>query len=123
MEQENFDAKLAKLSHDIDQLDAKIDDKISSLREELRKEILLAYFAQIKDTSFGWVSVHKLNPSLSQVCDRVYNEIAKLSTEYIKVWDKLSADECLKNLTRLKEDVNRITRAAGLGELWKAPKS
>ena len=37
MEQENFDAKLAKLSHDTEQLDARIEDRISSLREELRR--------------------------------------------------------------------------------------
>ena len=33
MEEQDFEARLAKLVHDIEQLDAKIDDKISSLRE------------------------------------------------------------------------------------------
>lgn len=51
MEERDFDARLAKLSHNIDQLDAKLDDDISSLREELRKGILGAYLMQIRDAS------------------------------------------------------------------------
>ena len=118
MEQENFDAKLMKLSHEIEQLDAKIDDKISSLREELREEILRSHLSAVGNISLAW-----LRPISSEARRRAYDEIAKLTQEYHEIVSKVSADECLKNLTRLNEDVNRITRAAGLGELWKAPKS
>jgi len=90
MEEENFDAKLAKLSHDIEQLDAKIDDKVSLLRKELKKEILEAGLAYIRDTSLIDISLMQAS---SQVSKRVYNEIAKLSRECLETLDKISADE------------------------------
>ena len=33
--------------------------------------------------------------------------------------DKISADEFQKNLMKFREEVNRITRSAGLQEIWK----
>ena len=115
MEEENFNTKLVKLAHDIEQLDAKIDDKISSLREELKKEILGAGLAYIRDTSLVDIS---LKQASSQVSKRVYGEIVKLSRECLETLDKISADEFEEELNKLKHDINRITRAAGLGEFW-----
>jgi hypothetical protein len=73
MEQENFDAKLAKLSHDIEQLDAKIEDRISSLREELRRLILGAYLIQIRDASVTYVDIRR---ALAPIYLRPVRELA-----------------------------------------------
>jgi len=120
MEEKDFDARLAKLSHDIDQLDAKLDDKISSLKEELQKWILGAYLAHIRDTSTVYIDMMiTLVPVLSTAAKRARDEIMKLSNEYFEVVDKISADEFQKNLMKFREDINRITRSAGLQEIWK----
>lgn len=120
MEEKDFDARLAKLNHDIDQLDAKLDDKISSLREELRKWILGAYLAHIRDTSTVYIDMMiTLAPALSTAAKRARDEVMKLSSEYFDIVDKISADEFQKNLMKFREDVNRITRSAGLQEIWK----
>jgi len=120
MEEKDFDARLAKLSHDIDQLDAKLDDKISSLKEELQKWILGAYLAHIRDTSTVYIDMMiTLVPVLSTAAKRARDEIMKLSNEYFEVVDKISADEFQKNLIKFREDINRITRSAGLQEIWK----
>jgi len=71
VEEKDFDTRLAKLSHDIDQLDAKLDDKISSLKEEVRKGILGAYLAHIRDTSTVYIDmISTLNPPLSKSAKR-----------------------------------------------------
>ncbi len=120
MEEKDFDARLTKLSHDIDQLDAKLDDKISSLKEELRKWILGAYLAHIRDTSTVYIDmISTLNPPLSKSAKRARDEVMKLSKEYFDMVDKISADEFQNNLMKLREEVNRITRSAGLQEIWK----
>ena len=120
MEERDFDARLARLSHDIDQLDAKLDDKISSLKEELRKWILGAYLAHIRDTSTVYIDmISTLNPALSTAAKRARDEVMKLSKEYFDMADKISADEFQNNLMKLREDINRITRSAGLKEIWK----
>ena len=120
MEEKDFDTRLAKLSHDIDQLDAKLDDKISSLKEEVRKWILGAYLAHIRDTSTVYIDmISTLNPPLSKSAKRARDEVMKLSKEYFDMVDKISADEFQKNLMKLREDINRITRSAGLQEIWK----
>ena len=120
MEEKDFDTRLAKLSHDIDQLDAKLDDKISSLKEEVRKGILGAYLAHIRDTSTVYIDmISTLNPPLSKSAKRARDEVMKLSKEYFDMVDKISADEFQNNLMKLREDVNRITRSAGLKEIWK----
>ena len=120
MEEKDFDARLAKLSHDIDQLDAKLDDKISSLKEELRKWILGAYLAHIRDTSVVYIDmIITLAPALSTAAKRARDEVMKLSKEYFDMVDKISADEFQNNLMKFREDVNRITRSAGLQEIWK----
>jgi len=120
VEEKDFDARLAKLSHDIDQLDAKLDDKISSLREELRKWILGAYLAHIRDTSTVYIDMMiTLAPALSTAAKRARDEVMKLSSEYLDMVGKISADEFQKNLMKFREDVNRITRSAGLQEIWK----
>lgn len=120
MEEKDFDTRLAKLSHDIDQLDAKLDDKISSLKEEVRKGILGAYLAHIRDTSTVYIDmISTLNPPLSKSAKRARDEVMKLSKEYFDMVDKISADEFQNNLMKLREDVNRITRSAGLQEIWK----
>lgn len=120
MEEKDFDTRLAKLSHDIDQLDAKLDDKISSLKEEVRKGILGAYLAHIRDTSTVYIDmISTLNPPLSKSAKRARDEVMKLSQEYFDMVDKISADEFQNNLMKLREDVNRITRSAGLQEIWK----
>ena len=119
MEEKDFDARLAKLSHDIDQLDAKLDDKISSVREELQKWILGAYLAHIRDTSTVYIDMMiTLAPALSTAAKRARDEVIKLSSEYFEVVDKISADEFQKNLMKFREDINRITRSAGLQEIW-----
>ena len=119
MEEKDFEAKLTKLSHDIDQLDAKIDDKISSLKEELRKEIWGAYFIQIRDTSLLAVAMGRLVPSLSKACDRASKQISEVGHDYDEMLGKVSADEFEKNLGKLKREINRITEAAGIGKVWK----
>ena len=120
MEEKDFDTRLVKLSHDVDQLDAKLDDKISSLKEELRKWILGAYLAHIRDTSTVYIDmISTLNPALSKSAKRARDEVMKLSKEYFDMVDKISADEFQKNLMKLREDINRITRSAGLQEIWK----
>jgi len=120
VEEKDFDTRLAKLSHDIDQLDAKLDDKISSLKEEVRKGILGAYLAHIRDTSTVYIDmISTLNPPLSKSAKRARDEVMKLSKEYFDMVDKISADEFQNNLMKLREDVNRITRSAGLQEIWK----
>jgi len=120
MEEKDFDARLAKLNHDIDQLDAKLDDKISSLKEELRKWILGAYLAHIRDTSTVYIDmIITLAPALSTAARRAREEVMKLSSEYFEAVDKISADEFQKNLMKFRGDVNRITRSAGLQEIWK----
>ena len=119
MEEKDFDAKLAKLAHDIEQLDGKIDDKISSLREELRKWILGAYLAHTREISTIYIDlVIALKPSLSEAAQRARDEIAKLSKEQVKTLDKIPADEFEKDLIKFRENINRITRSAGLGEIW-----
>jgi len=120
MEERDFDARLARLSHDIDQLDAKLDDNISSLKEELRKWILGAYLAHIRDTSTVYIDMMiTLAPALSTAAKRSREEVMKLSSEYFDIVDKISADEFQNNLMKFREDVNRITRSAGLQEIWK----
>ena len=119
MEERDFDARLARLSHDIDQLDAKLDDNISSLKEELRKWILGAYLAHIRDTSTVYIDMMiTLAPALSTAAKRSRDEVMKLSSEYFDIVDKISADEFQNNLMKFREDVNRITRSAGLQEIW-----
>ena len=121
MEEKNFEAKLAKLSHDIDQLDAKLEDRISSLGEELTKLILGSYLVQTIDTSVTYVDIGRvLAPkNLSEACGRARNEIEKLSEEYWKRFDEVSADKFHEDLLKFKARINTITRAAGLGQLWK----
>jgi hypothetical protein len=120
MEEKDFDARLAKLSHDIDQLDAKLDDKISLLKEEAMKWTLGCYLAHIRDTSTVYIDmIITLAPTLSTAAKRARDEIMKLSSEYLDTVDKISADEFQNNLMKLREDINRITRSAGLKEIWK----
>ena len=119
MEEKNFDAKLAKLSHDIEQLNAKMENEISSLREGMRKEILRVTFHHIRDISLFHISFKPVSP---QVYKRVWDEIMRLCRECHKAFDKISADELEEELSRLQEDINRVTRAAGLGEVWHTPK-
>ena len=120
MEDKDFDARLAKLSHDIDQLDAKLDDKISSLKEELTKLVLGAHLAHIRDTSVVYIDmIITLVPALSTAAKRARDEVMKLSKEYFEMVGKISADEFQNNLMKFREEVNRITRSAGLQEIWK----
>jgi predicted ATPase len=120
VEEKDFDARLAKLSHDIDQLDAKLDDKISSLKEELMKLVLGAHLAHIRDTSVVYIDlIITLAPALSKAAKRARDEVMKLSQDYFEVVGKISADEFQKNIIKFREDVNRITRSAGLQEIWK----
>ena len=120
MEEKDFDARLAKLSHDIDQLDAKLDDKISSLKEELSKLVMGAHLAHIRDTSVVYIDmIITLAPSLSNAARRARDEVMKLSHDYFETVGKISADEFQRNLMKFREDVNRITRSAGLQEIWK----
>ena len=101
-------------------MDAKLDDKISSLKEELRKWILGAYLAHIRDTSTVYIDmIITLAPALSTAAKRAREEVMKLSSEYFDMVDKISADEFQKNLMKFREEVNRITRSAGLQEIWK----
>ena len=119
MEEKDFEAKLAKLSHNIEQLDGKLEDRISSLREELKKEILGAYFVQIRDASLIAVAMCKVNPSLSKASDRAFNQITQVASDYKEMLDKASADEFERDIQRLKREINRITEAAGIGKIWK----
>ena len=81
MEQENFEAKLTKLAHDIEQLDAKIDDKILTLREELRKLIWAGYLLQARDITTMHLDIRgALDPNISKACERVWSEPLKLDT-------------------------------------------
>ena len=119
MEQENFDAKLAKLTHNIEQLDAKIDDKISSLREELRRWILEAYLLQARDMSVVYLDIGvAFSPTFSQACKRARNEVDKLSQEYAEMLNEISTEDFERRLVKFKTDVNRITRSAGLEQIW-----
>jgi len=120
MEEKDFDTRLVKLSHDIDQLDAKLDDKISSLKEELTKLVLGAHLAHIRDTSVVYIDmIITLAPTLSTAAKRARDEVMKLSKEYFEMVGKISADEFQNNLMKFREEVNRITRSAGLQEIWK----
>jgi hypothetical protein len=120
MPEKDFEAKLIKLRHDFDQLDAKIDDEISSLREELAKRILEVNLTQIGNISLSWLTTRKaLAPSLSNACDTAHQEIRELTTEYLKELPKISAEEFEKRHPSFKDDINRIARSAGLGEIWK----
>jgi len=120
MEEKDFDTRLVKLSHDIDQLDAKLDDKISSLKEELTKLVLGAHLAHIRDTSVVYIDmIITLAPALSTAAKRARDEVMKLSKEYFEMVGKISADEFQNNLMKFREEVNRITRSAGLQEIWK----
>ena len=119
MEEEDLGKRLVKLAHDIEQLDAKIDDKISSLREELRKWILAGYLVHVREISTVYMDLYiSLNPSLSDAAKRARDELTKLGKEHIKVLEKVSADELEKRMAKFREDINRITRSAGLGEIW-----
>ena len=119
MEEKDFGDKLAKLSHDVDQLDAKLDDKLSSLKEEMMKWILGAYLAHIRDTSTVYIDmISTLSPALSTASKRAHQEVLKLSKEYFDMVDKISADEFQNNLIKLRKEINRITRSAGLKEIW-----
>ena len=118
MEEKDFEAKLTKLSHDIEQLDAKIDDKISSLKEESRRKILGLTLAQIRDTSQSYINILRSNPAFSETCGRVHIEIGKLADEYIDQLYKVSVDEFEQGHPSFKKDINRISRAAGLGDIW-----
>jgi Skp family chaperone for outer membrane proteins len=119
MEEKDFEARLTKLSHDIEQLDAKIDDKISSLREELRRWILTAYFLEVRDVSNTYLDIGAaFNPNVSEVCKRARTEVEEVAKEYLDLVDKVSADEFQKNLGKFKKDINRITRSAGLTDFW-----
>lgn len=121
MEEKDFEAKLTKLRHDIDQLDAKIDDKISSLREELTKEILVSQFLEIRDISNIYLDIAGVfNRDVSDACKRARTEIDKTTNEYIELVDEISADESAKNLNKFKKNLNRINRTAGLPEFWVA---
>ncbi len=124
MEQENFDAKLAKLNHDIEQLSAEVDDKISSLREELRKWILVSYLAHIRDVSEWYINILRLSKSgSSAACDRAFDEVEKFGEEQVKMVSTTPADDFEKNVLKFRERINMITRAAGLGEIWQTPKA
>jgi hypothetical protein len=118
VEQGDVETKISKLNHDIEQLDAKIDDKISSLREEFRKQIFSLQFTIIRDTSLLW-----LGELSSETRIRVHDEINKLINDYIRDFSKVTANELQKRLSNVRGDVNRITRAAGLGEIWDIQKS
>lgn len=119
MEEKDFEARLTKLTHDIDQLDAKIDDKISSLREELTKQILIAYFLEIRDVSNTYLDIAGVfNQDVSDACKRARTEIAETTNEYLDLVNEVSADESQKNLSKFKKNINRITRTAGLPEFW-----
>jgi len=119
MEEKDFGDKLAKLSHDVDQLDAKLDDKLSSLKEEMMKWILGAYLAHIRDTSTVYIDmISTLSPALSKASKRAHNEVLQLSKEYFDKADKISTDEFQNNLMKLRTEINRITRSAGLKEIW-----
>ena len=119
MEEQDFGAMLIKLTHDYEQLSAKIDDRISSLREELKKGIVEANLTQIRDASLIALHIRKAYaPDLSEACDRASNEIGNLSKEYVEELSKVSPDEFGERHPSFKGDINRIARSAGLKEIW-----
>ena len=109
MAEKGFEVKLTKLAHDIEQLDARVDSEISSIRAELRKEIRGVSLAQIRDISLITVTMQRRNYS-SQACDKACEQISKLAKDY-------EGDE--KDLGSFQRDINRITEAAGIGKIWR----
>ena len=123
MEEKDFEVRLGKLSHDIEQLDAKIDDKISSVEEKLKRDIMEANLTGLRDISQIYITIASLSEATSsEKYKRAYFEIAKLIDEYMEELDKVSADEFDQRHPSVKEDINRITRTVGVGNIWRRPK-
>ncbi len=122
MEEKDFEAKLIKLSHDIDQLDAKIDDKFSSLEEKLTKKALITELALLRDVSEIALAIFKVAKAASpQKCNTAYEEVGKLIGECLNELSEISAGEFRQRHPSIKKDVNRITRSAGIGNIWGEP--
>ncbi|MCL0091402.1 hypothetical protein M1N57_00825 [Dehalococcoidales bacterium] len=126
MEEENFNAKLAKLAHEIEQLDAKIDDKVSSLEERLVKEIWHICLEERKNMSLAYINnfievfaVQAGREDLLKTCSRVYKEVTDLAREYSKQLHGALTSDAQNTVQKYTGDVNRITRSAGLGEIWR----
>ena len=51
------------------------------------------------------------------------DEVEKLTREYTEMLGTVSADEFQQQLLKFETHINRITRSAGLGGLWKMPET
>lgn len=87
------------LAHEIEQLDAKIDDKVSSLEERLVKEIWHICLEERKNVSLAYINfievfaVQDGREDLLKTCSRVYKEVTDLAREYSKQLHGASASE------------------------------
>ena len=117
MERKDFEAELTRLNHRIEQLSAKIDKNISSLRKELRKQICVVHLTQIRD-----LTLSLLMPGTFKDYRKPYDDIIKVTNKYFEILNRASEDEFEKSLSNLKEEINVITRLARFGEMWETPK-
>ncbi len=113
MEPKDIEARFADLAEDMTQMEARIDAKLASLKEELRAEINNVYFAQIRDISL--INVEMLwrttdTPSLVESLSQAYKDIIRLAEQY------KGSEE--KDVAEFQNEVNGISEAAGIGRIW-----
>ena len=109
----------ARLTHRIDQSAAGLEEKISSLEDAMMRKLSKLEVIQARNTSTVYATIHALiNPALSKSSSKAHKEILRLASEYLRKTEKDPIDELSELWLEFTRGVNRITRAAGLGEIW-----
>ena len=109
----------ARLTHRIDQSVAGLEEKISSLEDAMTRKLCKLELMQARNTSTVYAIIHGLiNPALSKSSSKAHKEITGLAREYLRKAEEAPMDELSGLWLEFTRGVNRITRAAGLGEIW-----
>ncbi len=117
MEVKDIEAELTRLNSEVKHLNTKIDKDIASLREELKRQILLVHLTQIRD-----LTLSLLMPNSFVEHRKAYDGVIKVTNKYFEELKRAPLDEFEKGMSTLKKEINAVVRVAGFGEIWEMPK-
>jgi len=112
---------------EVEQSGVQLDDKDSSISielaksvddEKLRKLILSNCLWDVTNTTIYYLDMQMTADSY-EVLVPACREVAKLSEEYRRTLGEVSVDAFEQYLMNFKQEINKITHNAGLGQLWK----
>lgn len=111
----------SRLTQKIDQLEAKLDGEVSSLRSEMARGDSLSHFGRVREISMALNGLFAMNPAFSECCIRADKELRELAEEYLKRFTENPVDSLPALILEFQKAVNRITRAAGVPQIWSVP--